>query len=97
MSRYITELYIPNDMDFFCQVENLIQQGHKEYSFTRFKFYEDSEKYPLGLFPGGLRLEFAPVTILYGNNGSGKSTILNLMAEILEIGRRTPINNSPFF
>lgn len=97
MSRYITELYIPNDMDFFCQVENLIQQGHKEYSFTRFKFYEDSERYPLGLFPEGLRLEFAPVTILYGNNGSGKSTILNLMAENLEIGRRTPINNSPYF
>ena len=97
MSRYITELTIPNDMEFYCQAEDLIQQGHKEYTFTRFTFYDESERYPLGLFPKGLRLEFAPVTILYGNNGSGKSTILNLMAENLEIGRRTPINNSPFF
>ena len=53
MSRYITELSIPNDMDFHCQVEDLIKQGHKEYSFTRFTFYDDSEKYPLGLFPNG--------------------------------------------
>ena len=56
MSRYITELSIPNDMDFFWRVEDLIQQGHKEYSFTRFKFYDDSEKYPLGLFSDGLHL-----------------------------------------
>ena len=97
MSRYITELSIPNDMDFHCQVEDLIKQVHKEYSFTRFTFYDDSEKYPLGLFPNGLHLVFAPVTILYGNNGSGKSTILNILAEKLEIGRRSPINNSQFF
>ena len=97
MSRYITQFILPSDNDFQDTVDCMLMQGHQEYSFTRFTFYDDSEMYPLGLFPNGLYLEFAPVTILYGNNGSGKSTILNLMAEILEIGRRTPINNSPFF
>ena len=28
---------------------------------------------------------FAPITVLYGNNGSGKSTILNIIANSLEI------------
>ncbi len=97
MSRYITQFSLPNYEKFLDMVKDEIDLGHVEYSFTRFTFYDDSEKYPMWLFPSGLHLEFEPVTILYGNNGSGKSTILNLMAEILEIGRRSPINNSPFF
>ena len=28
---------------------------------------------------------FEPITVLYGNNGSGKSTILNLMAHTLDL------------
>ena len=93
MSRYITEFTLPGDNEYKDAIESL----SSEYSFTKFTFYDDSERYPEGLFPNGLHLEFAPVTILYGNNGSGKSTVLNLMAEKLEIGRRTSINNSPFF
>ena len=27
------------------------------------------------------RVEFAPVTIFYGGNGSGKSTVLNVIAQ----------------
>lgn len=38
---------------------------------------------------------FAPITILYGNNGSGKSTILNLIADKLKIkGRERATSNS---
>lgn len=40
---------------------------------------------------------FAPVTIFYGGNGSGKSTILNVLAETIGIERKTPGNTSPFF
>ncbi|MDD3662828.1 MAG: AAA family ATPase [Candidatus Pacebacteria bacterium] len=43
------------------------------------------------------RLDFAPVTILYGGNGSGKTTILNLIAEKLSLKRETPFNRSCFF
>lgn len=42
-------------------------------------------------------LEFAPVTILYGENGSGKSTALNAIAGCLELDRLSPYNQTPFF
>ncbi len=42
-------------------------------------------------------LDFEPVTILYGGNGSGKTTALNVMAEKLGVKRDTPYNRSNFF
>ena len=55
--------------------------------------------YPFQLFPArGLRaLELADVTILYGGNGSGKTTALNVMAETLRLRRFTPFNTTNFF
>ncbi len=43
------------------------------------------------------RLDFEPVTILYGGNGSGKSTALNVIAEKTGICRDTIYNKSNFF
>lgn len=46
----------------------------------------------------GLRmLDFEPVTILYGGNGSGKSTALNIIAQKTGIARDSPYNRSNFF
>ena len=42
-------------------------------------------------------LNFEPVTILYGGNGSGKTTALNVMAEKLDLQRDTLYNRSAFF
>ena len=42
-------------------------------------------------------LEFEPVTILYGGNGSGKTTAINVMAEKLRLRRDTLYNRSNFF
>lgn len=42
-------------------------------------------------------LEFEPVTILYGGNGSGKTTVLNVIAEKLGLDRDTLYNRSNFF
>lgn len=54
--------------------------------------------YPFGLFQGRIpKLEFAPVTIFYGGNGSGKTTILNVIAEALGVARDSPFNRSSFF
>lgn len=55
--------------------------------------------YPFGLFlERGLSvLDFEPITILYGGNGSGKSTALNVMAEALRLQRDTPHNSTSFF
>ena len=43
------------------------------------------------------RLDFAPVTLLYGGNGSGKTTVLNVIAEALSLRRDAPFNRSSFF
>ena len=43
------------------------------------------------------RLDFAPVTLLYGGNGSGKTTALNVIAEALSLRRDAPFNRSSFF
>ena len=46
---------------------------------------------------GLLELELEPVTILYGGNGSGKTTALNVMAEALKLQRDSRYNRSRFF
>lgn len=43
------------------------------------------------------RLDFEPVTILYGGNGSGKSTALNVIAEKTGLNRDSVYNKSNFF
>ncbi len=43
------------------------------------------------------RLDFEPVTILYGGNGSGKTTALNIIAEKLGLQRDSLYNRSNFF
>ncbi len=42
-------------------------------------------------------LDFEPVTILYGGNGSGKTTALNIIGETLGLARDTLYNRSNFF
>ena len=60
--------------------------------------------YPFNIFPdrvekmGSLSLDFmSPITILYGNNGSGKTTILNLIAEYINASRHSTFNKSGLF
>lgn len=85
MSIYLDSFTFPN--------------SEEEYSF----FYRATHPMYNNLYPAKIltnrlrKIEFAPVTILYGGNGSGKSTALNLMAEKLRIQRTTPYNKAPFF
>ncbi len=55
--------------------------------------------YPFGVFAENMleSLSFSEITILYGNNGSGKSTALNLMAEKLKAERDTLFNRSSLY
>ncbi|TYQ15875.1 UNVERIFIED_CONTAM: putative ATPase [Acetivibrio alkalicellulosi] len=43
------------------------------------------------------RIDFKPITILYGGNGSGKSTALHIIAEKTGISRDSIYNKSNFF
>ena len=59
----------------------------------------DQSVYPFGVLPkvGLKEIVFRPVTILYGGNGSGKSTALNVIAEKLRLDRKSAYNRSRFF
>lgn len=46
---------------------------------------------------GFAEADFAPVTILYGGNGSGKTTALNIIAEKVAAARDSAFNKSNFF
>ncbi len=72
----------------------------KEYDFTmgQQRTCYDSF-YPFQIVSkNGLRvLDFEPITILYGGNGSGKTTALNVIAEKLNLNRDTLYNRTNFF
>ena len=60
--------------------------------------YDHNNVYPFRVFSGrGLgTLHFAPMTMLYGGNGSGKTTCLNLIAEKLQLHREAPYTRTPY-
>ena len=81
MSSYFRNFSIPSD----SVIKNIIIYGDN--FRAKLSFFDNNEYYPIGLFSNGVNLEFSPLTILYGNNGSGKSTISNLIAKKMNISR----------
>lgn len=73
------------------EIEYNVTMGQKRTCYDTF--------YPfLVLSRNNLRmLDFEPITILYGGNGSGKSTALNVIAEKLGLKRDTIYNRTNFF
>jgi len=83
---YLNSFTFPNEdmeFDFFMEEKRTCYD-----SFYPFKI----------LSAHGLeRIDFEPVTILYGGNGSGKSTALNVIAEKTGISRDSIYNKSNFY
>ena len=72
----------------------------REYSFTMAQkrtCYDTFYPFQVLSKHGLTRFDFEPVTILYGGNGSGKTTALNVIAEKLALDRDTLYNRSNFF
>ncbi len=55
--------------------------------------------YPFGILSehGFERVDFEPITIFYGGNGSGKTTALNVIAEKIQAKRDSAYNKSNIF
>lgn len=70
---------------------NFFLYGAKETCFNTY--------YPYQFFPKMEfeRMAFETVTIFYGGNGTGKTTLLNIIAEKLHLTRNAVFNRSSFF
>lgn len=84
---YLDSFYMPTvrqEENFFsnCRLNNILTV----YPFEMFRERGLPEMF-----------EFKDITIFCGNNGSGKSTILNVIAETLELNRTAPFNQSQLF
>ncbi|KAJ53164.1 putative ATPase [Clostridium tetanomorphum] len=83
---YLNAFKFPNDdmeFDFLIEVKRTCYD-----SFYPFKVLSRH---------GFERIDFEPITILYGGNGSGKSTALNVIAEKTGINRDSIYNKSNFY
>lgn len=83
---YLRAFSFPNEdmeFDFFIKIKRTCYD-----SFYPFKILSRN---------GFETIDFEPVTILYGGNGSGKSTALNVIAEKAGIKRDSIYNKSNFY
>ena len=83
---YLTQFTFPTgeqEFDFFL--------GQKRTCYDSFYPFQILSRRKLRM------LDFDPVTILYGGNGSGKTTALNVIGEALGLKRDTLYNRSNFF
>ena len=89
---YLKSFHMPNRQEEERYLDPQANPIHRRTCYTT--------KYPFRVFPmRGLpeTWQFAPVTIFYGGNGSGKSTILNVIAGKLGVSRGAVYNRSDFF
>ncbi len=83
---YLSEFFFP-DRDDECSFFSKISETCYD-TFYPFQILPEHEL---------TKLCFDNITILYGGNGSGKTTVLNIIAEALQLERNTLYNRSNFF
>lgn len=81
-------------LESFCLPPKHIEDAF----FSNLKMTCFNSVYPFGLFNDEMpEFTFEPITIFYGGNGCGKTTILNVIAERIGVKRETPFNKSIFW
>ena len=86
MKTYLKSLLLPDeDREFYFLM------GQKMTCYN--------SSYPFKIFPqkGLAHIRFAPVTVLCGSNGCGKTTLLNLIAEMAGVQRHSVFGGGAFF
>ena len=83
---YLKSFTFPTDGEEFDVIINVKEKCYS--SFYPFKILSQR---------GIEKIDFEPVTIFYGSNGSGKTTALNVIAEKLKLERSAVYNKSNFF
>ncbi len=83
---YLKSFTFPTDGEGFDVIINVKEKCYS--SFYPFKILSQR---------GIEKIDFEPVTIFYGSNGSGKTTALNVIAEKLKLERSSAYNKSSFF
>lgn len=83
---YLNSFHFPTDEQEFDHILWIKRQCYD--SFYPFKVLSAKQFHTI---------EFEPVTILYGGNGCGKTTALNIIAETLNLKREALYNRSNFF
>ena len=87
MKKYLSSFRFPGPE---CEDNFALSMEIKSYDQSVYPYYV--------LPPVGLNeIYFKPLTILYGGNGCGKSTALNVIAETLKLKRFSAFNRSRFF
>jgi len=84
---YISSIQFPSD------------DAESEYIWKNIKRTAYNTYYPFRTLAinGVEQIDFEPITILYGGNGSGKSTALNVLAEKISAKRDSAFNNTNFY
>lgn len=80
---YITFPTAEVEFDFFMQIRRTCYDSFYPFQVLSKRSFQ--------------RIDFEPVTILYGGNGSGKTTALNVIAQKLGVKREAAYNRSEFF
>lgn len=83
---FLEHFNFPSKDDEFEFFNRLQRQCYT--NFYPFQIFESFER---------VNLDFENVTILYGSNGTGKSTALNIIAEKLQLKRDANYNKSNFY
>ncbi|MCL2199703.1 MAG: AAA family ATPase [Defluviitaleaceae bacterium] len=85
-------------MTYLTQIQFPTDDTETSYIFS-FKRNTHDSYYPFQVLSGKglLQLDFEPITILYGGNGCGKSTALNIIAEKLNLQRDSLFNKTDFY
>lgn len=83
---YVRSITFPTqeaEFDFFINIKRTVYDSFYPFQILSKRRFE--------------RIDFEPITILYGGNGSGKTTALNVIAEKLRLHRDSLFNQSNFF